>query len=254
VTAAVPPPEEAAAGEALLRSLPARVHGSFLVLPPAGGTPPRAAVVGFHGYGERADQHLAELRRLPGAERHLLCAVQALHPFYKKSGEVVASWMTRFDRERAIADNVAYVAGAVAALRAEFPSVERLAYAGFSQGVAMAYRAAAAAAADAGSTPAGGTAPASPGATGEAPAALLVLAGDVPPEIGPAALARLPPVLLAAGRADEWFGPAELERDAARLRGAGVTVEPLVLARGHQWADEFRARAGEFLARRLASG
>ena len=32
------------------RRLAATVHGTYLVAPPAAG-PPRAAVVGFHGYG-----------------------------------------------------------------------------------------------------------------------------------------------------------------------------------------------------------
>ena len=73
------------------RSIAATVHGTYLVQAPAeAGAGPAPLVVGFHGYGERAADHLAALRRIPGADRWLLCAIQALHPFYKKTGEVVA--------------------------------------------------------------------------------------------------------------------------------------------------------------------
>ena len=118
------------------------VHGTYLVeLPePLAGAP---LLVGFHGYGENAAIHLAELARIPGASRFLLCSVQGLHPFYNKAGEVVASWMTRHDRERAIEDNVRYVAAVVTRLQRDYPVGERLVFAGFSQGSAMAYRAAA---------------------------------------------------------------------------------------------------------------
>lgn len=74
--------------------------------------------------------------------------------------------MTTEDREEAIADNVAYVAAVLNAVRAEFASTGPLVFAGFSQGVAMAYRAAAFAA------PCDG---------------LILLGGDVPPDVAPVA-------------------------------------------------------------------
>ena len=120
----------------------AQVHGRYVLEAPAdpAGCP---LVVGFHGYGENADRHLEELRRLPGAGRWVLCAVQALHPFYNRTGEVIASWMTRQQRERAILDNLLYAASVVAEVKRALPVSDRLAYLGFSQGAAMAYRAAA---------------------------------------------------------------------------------------------------------------
>jgi predicted esterase len=57
-----------------------------------------------------------------------------------RTDEVVASWMTRQDRETAISDNVAYVDAAVASVPREPQSP--VVYAGFSQGTAMAFRAA----------------------------------------------------------------------------------------------------------------
>ena len=39
-------------------------------------------------------------------------SIQGLHRFYqRRTNEVIASWMTRQDRELAIADNLAYVDG-----------------------------------------------------------------------------------------------------------------------------------------------
>jgi len=123
--------------------IPATVHGHYVV-EGEDGDEPRPLLVGFHGYAETAESHLEALRRLPGVARWRLCAIQALHPFYnRKSLEVVASWMTRLDRETAIADNTRYVAEVVSAVKRDFPTREPVAYAGFSQGVAMAYRAAA---------------------------------------------------------------------------------------------------------------
>src|SRR4029078_4084102 len=91
----------------------------------------------FHGYGENADLHLEQLRRIPGASRWVLCAVQALHPFYNRTGDVIASWMTRQQRERAIVDNIRYVSSVVTEVKRELPISERLVYLGFSQGAAM---------------------------------------------------------------------------------------------------------------------
>src|SRR4051812_33280085 len=104
----------------LERTVATTVHGTYLVELPPGGpvTPP--LLVGFHGYAETAARHLEELRRIPGAAGWLLCAVQAPHPFYTRANEGAASWMPRHDRERAIADNVAYVAAVVSELEREF--------------------------------------------------------------------------------------------------------------------------------------
>jgi predicted esterase len=209
-------------------SIPARVHGHALLVRGREAGPAAPLLVGFHGYGENAERHLAELARIPGVERFARAAVQALHPFYTRRDEVVANWMTRFDRERAIADNVDYVREAVARLQAAVPGAGRLVYAGFSQGVAMAYRAAALA--------------------GHASAGVIALAGDVPPELAPADLARLPPVVLGRGRAEVWYDEAKMARDVERLRAAGVDVRPVLFAGGHEWTDAFRAAAGELLA------
>lgn len=209
-----------------VRQVAATVHGRYLLEAPAEveGAP---LLVGFHGYGENAERHLEELRRIPGASRCVLCAVQALHPFYNRTGEVIACWMTSLDREHAIRDNVRYVASVVASVRQELPVSERLVYLGFSQGAAMAYRAAAGA--------------------GHPCQGLIVLGGDVPPELEQQDLSRFPPVLLGRGSSEEWYDAAKMEHDVELLRAKRVDVRPVIFQGGHEWTDEFRAAAGEFL-------
>ena len=206
------------------RQITTRVHGHYLFAAPPD---PAGCLVGFHGYGENAERHFAELRRIPGAAGWALCAVQALHPFYNRQGEVIASWMTRFDREHAIADNVAYVAGVVGELRRELPPRTCVVYLGFSQGAAMAYRAAA--------------------ACGQCCQGLIVLGGDLPPELADRDLSGFPPVLLGRGSSEEWYDAARMEHDVELLTGKGVDVRPVIFSGGHEWTDEFRAAAGRFL-------
>jgi predicted esterase len=184
-------------------------------------------LVGFHGYGENAAIHLSVLERTVQRRPWILVSVQALNRFYTRGDrDVVASWMTREDRESAIADNVRYVHAVVDAVRSTENVSGQLVYAGFSQGASMAYRAAA--------------------GCDRSPAGLIILAGDVPPDVAPLA-SRLPRVLIGRGRTDEWYTPEREAQDLAVLRGAGVPVETVTLDGGHEWTDEFAARAGAFL-------
>lgn len=197
-----------------VHSIAATVHGRYLVR--AG--PSDHLLVGFHGYGETAERHLDELMKIPGSDRWSLVAVQALHPFYAgRTQEIVASWMTRLDRDRAIADNIAYVRSVVASFR----DARTVVFAGFSQGVAMAYRAA---------------------SDHRNAAGLIALGGDVPPD----ARSNLPPVLLGRGTRDEWYNEEKLNQDLRFLREV-TRVTPCVFDGGHEWTDEFRAAAGRFL-------
>jgi predicted esterase len=213
--------------KSIVRSLPARTHGRYLLQLPDGDSP-RPLLVGFHGYAENAEIHLRHLSRIPGAELWLTASVQALHPFYKRTtGEVIASWMTRLDRDLAVADNVSYVAGVVAEIKREQPTDGRLVYAGFSQGAAMAYRAAAYA---------------------EHPCqGLVVLGGDVPPEVKGDLSVRLPPILLGRGRRDEWYTQQKMDADLEFFALRGASVSPIVFEGGHGWADEFLEAAARFL-------
>ncbi len=211
----------------LTRVLPTRTLGRYLIEDRAGSLP---LLVGFHGYGENAEVHLDQLRRLPGAERFRVAAVQALHRFYNtKTGEVVGSWMTKLDREQAIADNLAYVARVVEEIEREHGPASHLVYAGFSQGVAMAYRAA---------------------AWGVRPChGLVALGGDMPPDVAADPSVALPPALIGRGTEDTWYTEEKMARDLEVLRARGVAVETLVFPGGHEWAPPFLEAAGRFLER-----
>ena len=218
---------DASATNAELVSVEARVEGRFFVVRPAGaGRHP--ILVGFHGYGENATRHLAELRRIPGIERWLLAAVEALHPFYdRKSSEVVRSWMTKEGRERAIADNAAFAGTVFARLRELAGGPSPLVLCGFSQGTSMAWRTAALA--------------------GERIAAVVALGGDVPPELGERTDLGVRCALLGRGREDTWYTAEKMARDRELLAAHGVAVETREVAGGHEWTDEFRAIAGAYL-------
>ena len=209
------------------RTIAASTHGRYVVAPsPAAGQSP--LLVGFHGYAESAEMHLERLRAIPGADRWLIVSVQGLHRFYRgRSQDVVASWMTRQDRELAIADNVSYVASVVDRVSREWAAGQPLIFAGFSQGVATTFRAAAAS---------------TRGVSG-----VVALGGDVPLELDQPALARIPAALIGRGADDEWYAPAKFAEDLQRLMAAGVDVRPIEFDGGHEWSADFNRAAGEFL-------
>ena len=206
-----------------VRTIAARTHGRYLVDSRAGAT---ATLAGFHGYQENAAIHLDVLRRIAGGRAVNLVSIQALHRFYTRANDVVAGWMTREDRDLAIADNIAYVAAVLGELAGELGITRPLLYVGFSQGVAMAYRAAAFV-----DRPCDG---------------VIALAGDVPPDVALVAN-RLPVTLLGRGTTDTWYTAEKSAADLAVLRGAGVAVVEQVFAGGHAWDDAFVARAQTFL-------
>jgi poly(3-hydroxybutyrate) depolymerase len=122
------------------RTIAVGIHGRYLVAGPGGANAP--LLVGFHGYAESAETALERLRAIAGADHCTVVAVEALHRFYRgRSQDVVASWMTRQDRELMIADNIAYVDAVIRAVCGERRTPERVIYTGFSQGAAMAFRA-----------------------------------------------------------------------------------------------------------------
>lgn len=204
------------------RSIPTQTHGRYLVEGPPGAP----MLVGFHGYRENAPAHLAMLRRIAHGRDLLLVSVQGLHRFYNRDHTiVVANWMTAEDRTEAIADNIAYVASVVTAVRQEFASAAPLVFVGFSQGASMAYRAAV-------STPCAG---------------LVVLAGDVPPDIEPVAH-TLPRTLRGYGSRDHWYTEAKAGKDLSVLQQAGVNVETFVFDGPHEWDRSFIERAAAFVA------
>lgn len=203
------------------------MHGRYLIIPPA--IPgPAPLLVGFHGYAESAEVQLERLRAIPDSDRWMIVSIQALHRFYqRRTNLVVANWMTRQDREQAIADNIAYVSKCIDAVEAEWPTLPAIVFAGFSQGVAMAFRAAA-------------------NAKGRV-AGVIAVGGDIPPEITPDALKRLSAVLIARGISDGWYTQEHFAQDGQRLRQCAVSVQALELNAGHEWPADIDAPASEFL-------
>ncbi len=230
--------EAAAPGETRVRTLETAIHGRYLLRPAAeiGAAPDGAAplVVGFHGYAETAAASLEALESVPGLRGWHVVAVQALNRFYTRSGAIAAGWMTREDRELAIADNVAWVDRVVAAVRGEVRVAGPVVVSGFSQGTCMAWRAAALALDDC--------------------AGVSALGGDVPPELADAEWRSHPRALIGRGDSDTWYTAEKQQADLALLAGVGggtgLEAELCEFAGGHEWTDAFRQAAGEFLAER----
>src|SRR5262250_3323645 len=199
-------------------------HGRYVIWP--GATSDAPMILGFHGYGETAEDELRRLQTIPGIDHWAVVSIQGLHQFYRRStDEVVASWMTRQNRELAIADNIVYVQNVVNSLSQDSPST--LVLSGFSQGVAMAFRAAA--------------------GLNQPVNAVIACGGDIPPELEPNALARIPTVLIGRGVRDEWYTCEKQAADEERLRAAGATVQSVVMNAGHEWTTEFSEISSQFL-------
>jgi predicted esterase len=101
---------------------------------------------------------------------------------------------------------------------------------GFSQGVAMMFRTAA--------------------ATSRRVDGVIAVGGDVPPEIEPAALARVGRAFVCRGSRDDWYTAEIFGRDVQRLRAAGVIVDSLEFDGGHEWSDEVVQASSGFLRER----
>lgn len=225
-----------AGGEVEIGVVATPTHGRYLLRRSA--VPPELLLVGFHGYRENAMRHLAELERIPGAERRALLTVDALSSFYAGStGEVLRGWMTRELREEAIEDNVAYVRRILDRVRPDIGWTVPLAFLGFSQGASMAWRAALLA-----------------GHSGAEPAKVIALAGDIPPELAHHEGPFPQNVLLAHGDKDDWYSGAKLHSDVQLLQAKGIRPQTLVFAGGHEWTEEFRQTVAGFLAPAPTSG
>jgi len=205
--------------------VPTMTHGRVLVRA-ARATARKGVLVGFHGYMENAQMQMERLEAVPGALEWTRVSIQGLHRFYRgRSEDVVASWMTREDRETAIADNLAYVRTALDEVPHD--SSTRVVFTGFSQGVAMAFRAAVLGV--------------------EGGSAVAAIGGDVPPELLADSSLRFPPVMFARGTRDEWLTQSKFDRDVSSLRARGASLTPLVYEGAHEWNAEVSDAIGAFL-------
>jgi len=205
-------------------SIEAPAHGRVLV---RDVDSPRGLLVGFHGYAETAEAQLGRLTAVPGTDSWTLVAAQGLNRFYRgRTQDVVAGWMTRQDRDDEIRDNVAYVDNVIEATRTGSGPIV---FAAFSQGVAMAFRAAVL-----GRARAGG---------------VVAVGGDIPPELLADSASSFPRVLLIRGATDDWYTAKKLDADMSALRARGEDPEAFTHDGGHEWTGEVAMAAGNFLAR-----
>ena len=196
-----------------------RTHGRIVIDDERSG-PVLQILAGFHGYAQNAAEMLQELRAIPLPDGWTIVSIQGLHRFYRRRTDVtVASWMTRQDRELLIADNIAYVDDALTHVSAGRP-IGRLVLCGFSQGVAMAFRAA---------------------ARGRHRANVVVaLGGDVPPELLADRGVSFDRVFLARGGSDALYTAHKHDADLGALRDRCRRVDGFVFDGGHEWTDELR--------------
>ena len=155
----------------------------------------------------------------------IIVAPEALNRFYldrplKKHGPdspVGASWMTREDREREIADYVEYLDVVTDTVRRELePGTVRVVAFGFSQGVATACRWA---------------------AFGQTKIDALIMWGgslpnDLPSDSG-AQLFKGARLVMVAGRLDPFVTEKVMERDQRALRERGLSAEVVLFDGGH---------------------
>jgi predicted esterase len=200
-------------------------HGRYLVNEGARGAP---LLTGFHGQGESAEMQFDRLKSIAGEDSWIVVSIQGLHRFYRgRSTDVVASWMTRQDREVSIADNIRYTVKVIDSVAKEYSANSSRVMAGFSQGVSMAFRCAA--------------------GSGQVVDGVIALGGDIPPELDASALSRIRTVFLARGTRDEWYSAQKMTDDERRLREAGVRVQVFSFDAGHEWTPEFAQAAARYL-------
>jgi predicted esterase len=191
-------------------TIPVQTHGHYLLDDSLADS--SLLIIGFHGYAESAAIQMQRLQvaRIPGAR---LCSIQGLHCFYRGK-QIAASWMTSHQREQCIDDNVHYIDEVIDAISKNHQHTQ-LVFVGFSQGAAMAYRAA---------------------CHGRHPChGIFINGGDIPPDVAPL-LSRLPRLCIVRGEDDTAYDAMQLDSDVQRLGQQPHQVH--TLAGGHTWTGE----------------
>lgn len=80
-------------------------------------------------------------------------------------------------------------------------------------------------------------------------AGLVMLGGDIPPELRDDPTAEFPPVLIGVASRDTWYSGARSDADIAFLEQRGIPHEVVRFDGGHEFSEEFREAAGRWLGR-----
>ena len=183
----------------------------------------------LHGYAMRAVPFLEGFRAV-AADARLLVAPEALSRFYDgtrsagahKDAPVLASWMTRDERDAEISDYLAYLDAVHATVVARLGgAAPRVTVFGFSQGGATAARWV---------------------ASGRVHVARLVVWGSgMAPELDlatPGSAIRRPETVFVVGATDKYITPKVVTTETDRLRAAGFPFRLLTFEGGHRLDDD----------------
>jgi len=171
-----------------------------------------------HGYGQRADYFLRHFEVLDSG-KNVVVAPEGLSRFYRQgsSGNVGASWMTKYNRENEIRDYVTYLNQLFDSLKPAFPENMKVNILGFSQGGATVCRWLAASL---------------------VPCSRLILWGAAFPEDmnfdSSLETLRQTNIVIVSGSEDELIPKDMPERQFELLRSYGLTPQLVSFAGGHK--------------------
>jgi predicted esterase len=174
---------------------------------------PGPLVIGFHGYAQSCEDNFSVLEMCFSKLNPTLCSVQGLNAFYRKNGSVVASWMTKVDRELAIENNVNYIEKVWKGVREQSKATETIFF-GFSQGAAMAYRMA---------------------LLSEIPCShIIAIGGELPPELRSHKGLDDTTFMIGRGHSDPLYSEEHFQRDAKLLENIQKSVVRLSYEGAHE--------------------
>ncbi len=214
-----PMPEVESESQAKLHHLVIRHSAYYAVLRPDvsdDAKPP--LLVAFHGYGQSSERFIAPFESLRD-DGMMIAAPQGPNAFYQRAtGKVGFVWLTRFKREQARADLLAYMRAFFEDLARNYAyDEERVFVLGFSQGCTQAFRVAAAKLARF--------------------RGLIAAGGDLPVDVVKQLddMERLP-VMVVHGRADATVAFEKGEESASTLEQHGFPITRHFFEGGHEIA------------------
>lgn len=199
--------------------------------PVAPAPEPPALLIALHGWGQNCRRMLRDLG--PVRDHNVVVAApQAPHPFYldMESGKVGFHWLTRYERDQAVADTNALIARLVEALRERHPfDPARVFVLGFSQGCSMAWRFCVSGLVE--------------------PAGMIACGADLPPDVAEKLPGHRPfPVLLVHGREDTIIAPRKMHEAQATLTAKGYSFTAHEFEGGHEIPRDVADAIGRWIA------